>query len=219
MRFLAAIFDLDGTLLNTIDDLADAMNSALAACGLPQHPDVEKHKYFVGDGVLNYVLRALPPEKRSDRELIARVTKTYRAAYAKNYNVKTRPYDGIVPTIEAMRKAGIRCAVLSNKPDDATAATVAEFIGLEHFDLVRGAMENVPLKPDPSSALSIARDMGIAPKDFAYIGDTATDMQTAVAAGMYPIGALWGFRKADELVGAGAKVLIEKPADLLKCLL
>lgn len=216
MRFRGAVFDLDGTLLDTIDDLADAMNSALAACGLPTHPNVDEHKYMVGDGVLNYVLRALPEARRGDERLVEEVRKTYRAAYARNYNVKTKPYDGVIDLVKSLRKGGIRCAVLSNKPDEATLATVDEFIGLEYFDLVRGALEHVPLKPDPSAVLGIAQDMGLKAEEFAYVGDTATDMQTAVAAGMYPIGAMWGFRKADELLGAGAKVLAATPMDVLK---
>ncbi len=216
MRFLAAIFDLDGTLLDTIDDLAAAMNAALTQLALPTRPNVAEHKYMVGEGMLNYARRAMPPELRTDETVLAKLTAVYRGIYTKNYNIKTKAYDGVVEAVEAMRKAGMRCAVLSNKPDDATIATVSEFIGLEHFDLVRGARDDVPLKPDPSSALAIARDMKIAPEDFAYIGDTSIDMQTAVGAGMYPIGALWGFRQADELLGAGAKALVERPIDLLK---
>jgi phosphoglycolate phosphatase len=217
LNFRAVIFDLDGTLLDTIDDLADAMNAALTAHGLPQRPDVNEHKYMVGDGVLNYVLRALPEDRRGDRRLVEALTKTYRANYFAGWKNKTRPYDGVIELVDALRNRGIRLAVLSNKPDDTTKLTVRQFVGPEHFDLVRGATEGVPLKPDPAAALAIANELGISPEQFAYVGDTATDMKTAVNAGMYPIGALWGFRKADELLAAGAAALAEKPIDVLRC--
>lgn len=218
MKYRAVLFDLDGTLLDTIDDLADAMNSALAACGLPAHPDVARHRYFVGDGVRNYVLRVLPEPLRGDEETIARVTARYRAVYSQGWHVKTRAYDGIVELVRELKRRGLRQAVLSNKPDDFSRETVRHFLGLEYFEVVRGAGGELPLKPDPASALAVARDMHVPPGEFAYVGDTATDMRTAVAAGMFAVGALWGFRTAKELLESGAQALIERPMDLLKVL-
>ena len=211
----AVIFDLDGTLLDTIDDLADAMNSALVANGLPMRPDVQEHKQMVGDGVARYVVRAMPAEKRGDEELAARVTADYRAAYAAGWRNKTRPYEGIVDLLAALRQRGLRLAVLSNKPDDTTRAMVGAFLGMAAFALIGGARDGVPLKPDPASALAMAEEMGLPPGEIAYVGDTATDMKTARSADMLAIGALWGFRDRQELLGAGAAVLAETPADVL----
>ena len=218
LAYRGIIFDLDGTLLNTLADLAGAMNSALAANGLATHPVIDDHKYFIGDGVATYVLRVLPPERRGDEELMARLTADYRAAYAAGWNVKTRPYDGAVELLVELARRGMRAAVFSNKPDDTTRLTVAEFIGAERFEVVRGAMDGFPLKPDPAGALAIADEMGIDPAELAYVGDTATDMATAKAAGMFAIGALWGFRTREELAGAGAAALARTPPDVLTCL-
>ncbi len=218
MRHRAVLFDLDGTLLDTIDDLAYAMNKALAANGLPTRPDVQEHKLMVGDGVAAYVLRALPEEKRRDEKLVARVTADYRAAYAAGWRNKTRPYEGIEDLLSALRRSGLKLAVLSNKPDDTTRATVDALLGSGRFDAVCGARQGAPLKPDPALALAVAAEMGIPPDQFAYVGDTATDMRTAVAAGMYPIGASWGFRTKAELLEAGAAVVAEQPADVLELL-
>jgi phosphoglycolate phosphatase len=213
-RFKAVVFDLDGTLLDTLDDLADCMNAALRELGLKDHPDVSHHKYFVGDGVRNYILRVLPEDKRADEELIARLSATYRRNYAAGWKVKTRPYDGVPQTLAELRRRGLRLAVLSNKPDEFSKATVAAFFEPGLFELVVGAGDDMPLKPDPAAALEIARRMGLAPADFLYVGDTATDMKTAVAAGMFPVGAMWGFRPAEELKGSGARVLIKRPGEL-----
>jgi phosphoglycolate phosphatase len=218
LAYRAVLFDLDGTLLNSIQDLAEAMNCALVANGLPARPDVQEHKCYVGDGVRAYVLRAMPEGKRGDRELIARVTADYRRAYAAGWRNNTRPYDGIPELLDELGRRGLRRAVLSNKPDDTTRATVQAFLGLDRFGVVRGAMEGVPLKPDPAATLAIARQVDVPPERFLYVGDTATDMQTAHAAGMFPVGALWGFRDADELTAAGAERLIEQPAQLLELL-
>ena len=211
----AVLFDLDGTLLDTIADLADAMNAALAANGLPARPVIAEHKLMVGDGMAKYVLRAMPEDRRGDAELVQRVTADYRAAYADGWRNKTRPYDGIQKLLGALRYSDVRLAVLSNKPDDTTKATVRAFLGMGQFDAVRGAVDGVPLKPDPAGARAIAEEMNVRPADFAYVGDTGTDMKTATAAGMYALGALWGFRNARELFEGGAQALAGTPVDVL----
>jgi phosphoglycolate phosphatase len=208
------MFDLDGTLLDTIEDLADAMNAALAANGLPTHPDYAKHKYMVGDGVRNYIQRALPEARRDDEKTIAAVAKVYRVNYAAGWRGKTKPYDGIEAMLAELAGRGVRLTVLSNKPDDFSREMVAAYFPGVRFEIVRGALEGRPLKPDPAAAVEIAGAMGVPPAEFAYLGDTATDMLTANAAGMFPIGALWGFRLADELLGGGAKILIRHPREL-----
>ncbi|MHC4718223.1 MAG: HAD family hydrolase, partial [Planctomycetota bacterium] len=158
------------------------------------------------------------PDRRDDEPLVTRVTADYRAAYAEGWANKTRPYDGVPELLAELARRGIRLAVLSNKPQDTTEATVAAFLGAAAFEAVRGARQGVPLKPDPAAALAIAGQMGLTPAEILYVGDTATDMATASAAGMYAVGALWGFRTAEELLEAGARVLIDRPPDVLRLL-
>jgi phosphoglycolate phosphatase len=215
MAFQAVLFDLDGTLMDTIEDLAGAMNVALAAFGFPAC-SVAQCKYFVGDGVRNFVIRALPEDKRGDSELIAKVSKIYRDAYDKGWAVKTRPFDGIPELLDGLAARGLKMVVFTNKPDDVAKLMVAKLLPDYHFDDVVGAREGKPHKPDPTVPLELAGKLGVPPAQFVYIGDTNTDMQTANAAGMFPVGALWGFRTADELKANGAKVLIAHPTELLK---
>ena len=141
-----------------------------------------------------------------------------RDEYARCWADKTRPYDGVADMLAGVSARGLRLGVLSNKPDDFTKLCVARLLPECRFDVVRGARPSVPLKPDPGAAMGIADELGIAPGAFAYVGDTGTDMKTACAAGMYPVGVLWGFRTADELTASGAAVLIENPTDLLPLL-
>ncbi len=212
MNYKAVLFDLDGTLLNTLEDLAGSMNEALKIMGLPSHP-VEKYKILVGDGVDILVSRALPENLRS-KENITRGVSLMRGEYDKRWAVKTKPYPGIPELLDALTKKGIKKAVLSNKPDDFTRIVVEKLLSKWRFDIVRGLKPGGPKKPDPSAALEISRAFGIPPDEFIYLGDTNTDMLTANAAGMFAAGALWGFRDRDELLESGAKALIHKPVEL-----
>jgi len=216
MEFHAVLFDLDGTLLDTIDDLADSMNAALAARGFAPR-SVQECKRFVGDGVERFAARALPEEHR-DEATIAAVVAVYRREYERRWADKTRPYEGMGELLDELSRRGLPSAVLSNKPDDFTRLMVAQLLGRWTFASVRGARKGEALKPSPQTALSIAADLGIAPAEFLYVGDTNTDMQTANAAGMYAVGALWGFRTAEELTVNGAKTLIAQPMELLDLL-
>jgi len=216
MRFKAIIFDLDGTLLDTLEDLADAGNRVLAAAGLPVHP-VDEYRYFVGDGLLKLVERILP-EKIRDREHIERLANDFRVDYGSNWRVKTQLYEGIGSMLSALQEKGIGLNVLSNKPHEFTEACVREFLGKWDFQVVLGQRPGLARKPDPVGALEIAGKIGFLPGDILYLGDTATDMKTAVAAGMYAVGALWGFRTADELEENGAVRLVRHPGELLDLL-
>ena len=216
MKFRAVLFDLDGTLLDTIEDLGDSMNTVLASFGLPPH-GYDKYKVYVGDGVETLVRRALP-EGRRDEETVRKSVELMREEYGKRWKVKTRPYDGIPELLDGLTRLNVHKAILSNKPDDFTKLIVKKFFARWKFDTAQGLEPGGKKKPDPAGALKIAEELNIKPADFVYLGDTNTDMQTAVAAGMFPVGALWGFRTADELVANGAKVLIEKPLDLLQLL-
>lgn len=213
MTFLAAIFDLDGTLLDTLEDLADSVNAVLGQLGFPGHP-LQSFKYFVGDGVENLLRRALPAE-RCDAATVGQAVALMRAEYGRRWADKTRPYPGIPGLLDALTARGTPMAVLSNKPDEFTRLCVGRLLPRWQFATVVGARPGQPRKPDPTAALEIARQLQVAPSQILYLGDTNTDMRTAVAAGVFPVGVLWGFRTAEELTASGAKVLIAKPEELL----
>ena len=205
MRFKAVIFDLDGTLLNTLEDLTESMNCVLKRNRLPEH-NLAAYRYFVGDGIEMLVRRALPFEVASENDF-QRFVREMKSEYASRWLLKTRPYPGVPEMLAAFAAAGIAMAVLSNKPDDASNEIVKNLLPNIDFRIVLGATPERPKKPDPSAALEIASRLGISPEDFLFMGDTSIDMQTACAAGMFPVGALWGFRPAEELIASGAKVL------------
>ena len=207
------MFDLDGTLLDTLTDLADATNHALRSLGFPEHPR-ESFRYFVGDGIETLIQRVLPRD-RYDAATMAECASLMRREYAQRWAAPTRPYDGIPELLDTLTARGIPMAVLSNKPDEFTRLCVAQLLPAWRFAAVLGAGTSFPRKPDPAGAREIARRLGVAPGEVVYLGDTNTDMQTALAAGMFPVGALWGFRTADELTASGAKALTAKPLDLL----
>mgnify|MGYP003381958011 CR=1 FL=1 len=210
------IFDLDGTLLDTLEDIADSANAALTERGHAVHP-VDAYRYFVGDGAPTLMHRILPEGARTATEEAALLVR-YKEIYAVRWNIKTASYAGISGMLAALSARGLRLAVLSNKPHDATAECVAGFLNDIRFDIVQGQTAEFPKKPDPTGALAIARRFGVAASDCLYVGDTATDMQTAVRAGMIPVGALWGFRTADELTAHGARRLVSHPSELIALL-
>jgi len=215
--FQAIILDVDGTLLDTLRDLADSMNGTLRHFGFPVHK-LEKYKHFVGEGIENLVRRSLPDSAKTDPELISRCIETMQQIYGRNWNVNSRPYPGIPELLDALTARGLKMAVLSNKPHVLTQRAIEKLLPTWRFEVVMGECPPVPRKPDPSSALGIANRLGVEPAGFLYLGDTGTDMKTANAAGMYAVGALWGFRNAEELIQSGAKKLIAKPAELLELL-
>ncbi len=216
MTFRAVLFDLDGTLLDTLQDLADAMNGALADLGHPPHP-VGAYRYFVGNGAVNLARRTLPEAARTE-EQVARAVAAFSTRYAENWNATTHPYPGVMALLMALHERGLTLAILTNKPDAFAQQTVQALLPAQLFAAVVGMTPQRQTKPDPSEALRLARELGIPPAEWLYLGDTATDMETARAAGMYPVGALWGFRTADELCDSGAQVLAAQPADLLQVL-
>src|SRR5688572_5741802 len=196
-RFTSVLFDLDGTLLDTLDDLASACNGALSAMGLPTHQR-DAYRYFVGDGLGMLINRVLPEERR-DPQTIETCRSAYHANYSKNWNVNTRIYQGMAELLDGLTARKMRLAVLSNKPHEFTVACCAHYLDRWKFEVVLGQTPELPRKPDPAPALEVARRMNEPPHSFLYLGDTATDMKTAIGAGMYPVGALWGFRTRDEL--------------------
>jgi phosphoglycolate phosphatase len=213
MKFCAVLFDLDGTLLDTLADIADAANLVLKAYGYREHA-IDVYKQLVGEGVRVLFERALPSEKRTP-PVIEQCAEDFREAYSRLWNIQTRPYDGVQDLLDALVARGVKMAVLSNKPDGFTKRCVAQYFPNSPLYPVLGQRDDVPRKPDPAGALEIAERLSIPADQFVYLGDTAVDMQTAAAAGMYPVGALWGFRSREEIVDGGARKLIERPEELL----
>ncbi len=209
----AVIFDLDGTLLNTIGDLANACNYALKKRGLPLHGE-EAYKTFVGWGIRRLVELALPANLRSDIGLVKEVLRDVADYYGNHWNVKTRPYDGIPELLERLQKNGIKMAVLSNKPQDFTELTVAYFFPAGYFFAVEGAKGNV-LKPMPESLVPVFDKLDDKEcSKILFVGDSKTDMETAKAGKIFPVGVTWGFRKEAELVESGAKFMVHTPDEL-----
>ncbi len=204
------LFDLDGTLTDTLADIVVAMNRALRLHDLPEWP-VEEYRYLVGNGAKKLAERCV----RERQELAAAVRQTYQAYYETHNLVQTKPYEGIREMLSALHAMGLKLAVLSNKPDADTKVVVRHFFPEIPFAAVRGQVEGIPVKPDPAGALAIARELSIPPDEFLYLGDTDVDMRCARAAGMHPVGALWGFREEDELRQNGAEFMAAHPDDVL----
>jgi len=216
MKCRAVLFDLDGTLLDTLADIANAANSVLEHLGFPTH-DVEAYRAFVGEGLKALYGRVLPAARR-EPELIIQCTEAFRAAYEQHWNRHTKPYDGIPELLDALEARRLKMAVLSNKPDRFAKLCVDEYFPELQFEVVLGQGEKVPAKPDPSGARQVAQQIGLPPEAILYLGDTGTDIETARTARMHPVGAKWGFRPAEELQAAGAIALIEHPMQLLDVL-
>jgi phosphoglycolate phosphatase len=212
-RFRAVVFDLDGTLLDSLRDIADSMNTVLRRLGYPGY-SVEDYKRLVGDGVTALIENALPAGAIG-RHSVEDVGRMLGQEYVLNWNRHTRPYPGIPRLLDSLQERGVRLNILSNKLEEFTRLAAETFLGRWRFDKVIGFRPDLPRKPDPAGALSIAREAGIPAAEFLYLGDSDTDMQTAVAAGMYPVGALWGFRTEEELRAHGARALVRRPEEIL----
>ena len=212
MKFDGVIFDLDGTLVDTLEDIGDAMDRVLAREGAPGHT-YEEYRYLIGHGIRNLVTEALPAELRSD-ERVARCYERMIDDYGRHSLVKTRVYEGVPELVRELRADGVPLAIHSNKADAPTQTIVAALLDPADFVVVAGARPDAPLKPDPAVALAIAARFGLPPARVVYLGDSLVDMRTATAAGMIPVGAAWGFRTRAELVESGATVVIDAPLDL-----
>lgn len=216
MLFAAVLFDLDGTLLDTLQDLADSTNAVLAAGGFPTHA-TDAYRTFVGDGVTKLFQRVLPPQMRRP-DVIAGCAAAFREVYGQRWKVHTRPYDGVPDLLHWLTDRHVKLAVLSNKPDDFTQRCVRELLADFAFDVVLGQRDGQPLKPDPAGALEVCDRLKLPAGQIAYVGDTDVDMQTAVAAGLFPVGVLWGFRTREELLAGGARAVIRHPMELVNIL-
>jgi len=213
MEFDGVIFDLDGTLVDTLRDIAAAMERVLALEGAPGRT-LEEYRLLIGRGIPNLVTQALPAELRS-AERVQRCTARMLEDYGANLLVETRPYEGVPELVRALRAAGVPLAIHSNKAEEPTRAIVAALLDPADFVEVAGARPDAPLKPDPAVAMRIAGRFGLPPARVVYLGDSLVDMHTGLAAGMIPVGAAWGFRTREELVENGAAAVIAAPPELL----
>jgi len=212
-KYQGIIFDLDGTLLDTIEDLSDSLNYALSSFGYPGH-SCSTYKKMIGEGVHNLIECSLP-KGNYDSTVFANVLKLFLKTYKENYMKKTKPYDGICEMLSSLSKMGIKIGVNSNKRADYTNSLVEKYFADIPFIEVFGEREGIPKKPDPVAALEIAGLMELPPERVLYVGDSKTDIQTGFNAGMDTVGVLWGFRDFEELTTEGAAYIIEKPNEIL----
>lgn len=208
------IFDLDGTLLDTIADLAASGNHALAAHGFPVH-DEGDYRFMVGNGISKLIERALPEGNRTP-ENITRVRDTFLSHYDMNNTVFSKPYPGIPEVLRELDNRGIAAAVASNKYDSATQALVRHYFAGIDFAAVVGSLEGLPPKPDPAVVGMILRETGYALKETVFVGDSGVDMQTAANAGVTAVGVTWGFRPRAELEEFSPAHIIDSPQELLE---
>ncbi len=215
--FGAAIFDLDGTLIDSLVDIANAANEVLIEHGRDAVP-IERYRTLVGDGV-GVLMERLIPEVATDPALLATCTSSFARHYEEHWNKTSKPYEGIPLLLKSLSAIGMPMAVLSNKPDGFTRRCIDYFFPTIAFAVVLGHSERFPKKPHPASSLWLADFLGTPADRIAYVGDTNTDMKTAVAAGFFAMGVAWGFRTREELYQSGARVVYDQPSQLLAGLL
>lgn len=212
MKYKGIIFDLDGTLVNSLEDIADSMNMVLQDLNYPTH-SYDVFQYFIGSGLRNTVTKALPASNNSD-EQIDNCFQSMVKGYSENCTIKTKPYEGILELLNELATRNIKLAVFSNKADELTKKIAAEiFPG--HFDDVVGLSVESLKKPNPSKAITISKKWNLKPEEVLFVGDSDIDMQTAVNANMFAVGVTWGYRTEEELIASGANMVIHHPSDLI----
>lgn len=210
MQYKAVIFDLDGTLINSLEDLADSVNEALVSRGYPQH-HVNDYRMMVGNGARMLIKRALPIN--SADAIIDEVLAEYKKIYEKKFLCKTRPYPGILSMLEELKQRNVKIAVCSNKHNEAVGSMIDALFPAATFQYAWGEQAGLPRKPAPDAVLKLAELMQVKPAETVYVGDSAVDMQTGLKAGMLTVGVLWGFRGRQELKDNGANVLLTEPKE------
>lgn len=211
----AIVFDLDGTLLDTIPDIAGSLNRALAACGLPTH-SAKECEAFVGGGIREAVCRAVPD--RNDTDTVERVLARYLADYPLHCAEQTKPYPGVHEMLAGLSERGFALGVLSNKTEATAVKIIRTFFPDIPFRCVFGRAEGRPLKPDPAAVTPVLEALGLSRPEVAYVGDSGTDMTFSLAAGLYPVAAPWGYRSREELEACGAAILPDSPLALAAAL-
>ena len=212
----AVIFDLDGTLLNTLEDLANASNFALRSCGYNEHP-IKDYIRFVGSGRYILMKRILPEEDKNNEEAIEKVLKLFDENYGEHMHDTTKQYDRIYELIKELKIKNIKLAVVSNKPDEFAGETVNRYFGND-FEITYGQRPNHAVKPDPKTVYEVMEYLNVTKEECIYVGDSDVDMKTAQNAGVKSIGVAWGFRGEEELKSAGADYIIRTPQELVNLL-
>ena len=216
MKFKSVIFDLDGTLINTLEDITNSLNIVLEMNDLPA-VTMDECRRDVGWGLQYLIEHSINSHDIND-ELVERCVSRMKSVYKDNLLVKTKPYEGVPEMLSAIAKRNIPFSVLSNKEEGLTVKICAGLFPEGLFTTVKGGRNDIPRKPDPTRALEIAEIMNCAPSDVLYVGDSGVDMHTACNAGMFAAGVLWGYRDAEVIKNAGAKILIQKPEEILELL-
>ena len=211
----AVVFDLDGTLLDTIPDIAAGLNAALVHCGLPTHR-VRDYEAFVGGGIRQAVLSAVPPG--TGEETVQRILDHYKVGYLARCTGETAPYPGIEQLLRSLEKRGVAVGVLSNKTEGTARKIVAHYFADYGIRFVYGRCEGRPLKPHPAAGEPVLAALGLKPEEVAYVGDSGTDVTFAGAVGFVPVGVSWGYRSREELVACGGRVF-DTAAELERWLL
>ena len=212
-KFKGIIFDLDGTLLDTIEDIKDSMNEVLQKRGFPTY-DTEFYKDAVGQGTEMLVIDSLPEDKREEK-LIKECLRELKENYSKNWANKTKPYKGIVETLKELESRGIILNILSNKDDRFTREMVKYFFPDFKFAFVFGSRDGIPKKPSPAVPLEIAKKTDLSPENYIFVGDSSFDIQTGKNAGMFTVGVGWGFKSVESLIENGADLIVEEPKQIL----
>ncbi len=212
--YKAAIFDMDGTLTDTLADLHDSVNEMLDHYNFPRRT-LDEVRQFVGNGARKLMLRALPAEKISDENFVDEALAFYNDCYARNCLKKVCPYDGIMNMLKILAEKKIPLGICTNKQHFAAVAIAKKILAPIKFSYVSGDEPGRPRKPNPTRALEGAKKFGVEPAQVAYFGDTAVDIQTAINAGFLPVGVTWGFRPRSELVESGAEIIVDTPQEIL----
>lgn len=209
----AVLFDLDGTLVDSIADLAASTNAALSEWGFPTH-DLEKYKYFVGDGMAKLIERAMPEDKSSS-DFYNKVFESFMNHYREHFTDNTKLYDGIESLIKGIKDLDIKMAVVSNKSQEMSERVVKTLLD-DSFQIICGKRDGYPAKPDPTLTLKVMEELGVEPCECVFVGDSGMDMAVAVNAKCHSIGVLWGFRTKDELLDNGGEFIAEIPAHIVE---
>jgi len=215
MKFKGIIFDLDGTLVNSLEDISDAMNKVLQSLNFPTHT-YDTYQYFIGSGLRNLVSKALPASNNNE-EQIQICFDSMVNEYRKSCTLKTKPYKGIVKLLDHLASQNIKLAVFSNKADELTKKIASEIFP-DYFDTAVGLSTEALKKPNPFEAVEISKNWNLKPEEILFVGDSDIDMQTAINANMFPVGVSWGYRTEEELKTSGAKVVVSKASELIELL-
>ncbi len=215
MKFKGVIFDLDGTLVNSLEDISDAMNTILQRLSFPTH-SYDDYQYFIGSGLRNLVSKALPASNNTEREIEISFQNMI-TEYREICTLKTKPYNGIIELLDHLASQDFKLAVFSNKADELTKKIVAEIFP-DYFDTAVGLSTEALKKPNPFEAIEISKNWNLKTDEILFVGDSDIDIQTATNAKMFPVGVSWGYRTKDELIATGAKLVLNNPSDLLQIL-